>query len=297
MPPANSRKWQPIDLEIPFSDLPINERTEAEPEECSFDDWGVESTSSLPVPTPNTKRGGGAPGALVVIQANPKPPRSSEMAPGLPPKCKRKYKAEDEDKKPNTPETKGWAPSSTSQQPWDSACKAPSCPIKYLHNYGLSPFEPPHQHLQKYDLLAASTGLDKLRKSSKEFTSAKHDLADDHFANEATEAVDKEDETIFLGCNVYMPPEVDSAEQRKIHHKSTSEDKKLLQAFYSAHGSKRQYYGFRGNGIQHHKYSDVSFQPLKSNSLSKESQKKDSKKKDKGKRDNSKSDHRILPHG
>ena len=296
MPSSNSRKWQPIDLETPLTPLPINERIEAEPEESLFDDWGIESTAPMPRPTIETKGRDGAPSAHVVIQANPKPPRSSEMAPRLPPKRKRKVKTK-EGEEEGSPEIKKRTTPSTSQQPWYTACKASSCPIKYPHNYSLSPVEPPRQHLAKRDLLAASDELGKVSKSNKKSTPVKQDTNGEQLGTKITEAIDEEDETLFLGRDVYMPPEVDSAEQRNIHHTSTSEDKKLLQAFYSAHGSKRQYYGFLGDGIQYHKHSDVNLKPLKSDSLLKRSQKENSKYKGKGKRENSKSGYRILPHG
>ena len=113
MPSSNSRKWQPIDLETPLTPLPINERIEAEPEESLFTDWGVESTAPTPRQTIETKGRDGAPGTHVVIQANPKPPRSSEMAPRLPPKRKRRVKTKEGEGEADSPEMKKHATPST----------------------------------------------------------------------------------------------------------------------------------------------------------------------------------------
>ena len=304
MPEANSRKWQLIDLETLPSEFPINEWTEAEPEERSFDNWGLHATRPVSIPTLDTKKGVLPPGAHIVVQTTPKPPCSSAMA-GLPLKRKRESKAEGEKGKSDSPEMKDQNTGPTPQQPWDTACKALNCPIKYPHNYGLSSFEPPHQHLQKDSLHTINDEFSKFSRFSRFSKDAKsfdQDVAGIEHEGTSDGLVDEEDGSLeeegslFLGRNVYMPPEVDSAEQRNIHYKGTSEDKKLLQAFYSAHGSKRQYYGFLGNGIQYHKHSDVNYRPLKSDLLAKESQKKKLKKV-KDKCDSLKSDHRISAHG
>ncbi len=324
MSAAKSRKWQSIDVETilspPFLQEDTEEfqdegMTETELDEPVFDDFGVEPSKSVPRPTFETKRCPGALGAHLVLQAGPGQ-RSSELASETRPSHKRKANAEystppsevDESQLPKIAEKS--TPLPPPQQPWHTACEIPSCPIEYPHNFGLSPFEPPSQLLPKHDLVATGAEAGKQnkpgqkRKSEKQDKAGKkrkvdeEDVADEHFEDKAVGFLDVDDEEYFLGRSPYMPSEIDSAEARRAKRTGfTPEDKKLLQAFYTAHGGKQQYYGFLGSEIKYQKHREGQRRPPKPRKGGKNTSSKESAKTAKGKRDNSKSEYRILPHG
>lgn len=323
MSAAKPRKWQPINLETVVpppvfrenEDTLDDESTGPEGEGPIFDDFGLAPSDLVPRPTFETKRSPGATGAYVVLQAGPGQ-RSSESAPETRSRQKRKAKAEDsilpseadESKLPDNTKKSATLPSS--QQHWHTACKAPSCPIEYPHNFGLSPFEPPSQVLPKHDLIATGAEAGKQskpgqkRKSEKPDKAGKkrktdeEDVTDEHFEDEADGSLGGDDEECFLGRSPYMPSEIDSAEARKVKRTGfTPEDKKLLQAFYTAHGGKQQYYGFLGSEIKYQKHREGQRRPPKPRRSGKNTSSKEDAKTAKGRRDNSKSDYRILPHG
>ncbi len=327
MSAVKPHKWRPIDIEPIVSPMFREDDKEFQDEEWAgtelegpvFDDFGVEPSNLMPRPTFETKRRPGVTGAHVVLQPGPKAHGSSESAPQTRTRQKRKIKAEEpilpsEVDEPNLPDNgKKSTPLPAPQQPWHTACEAPSCPIKCPHNFGLSPFELPSQLLPKHDLVA--TG-DNSRKESKPGQKRKSDnkatagkkrkteeqaLVDEHLKNEDDNFLDDEEEC-FLGRSPYMPRETDSAEARKVKGTEfTREDKKLLQVFYAAHGGKQQYYGFLGSDIKYQKHQESERWPPKARKLGKNSLTihgaKDNAKTAKDRRDNSKSDYRILPHG
>ena len=147
---------------------------------------------------------------------------------------------------------------STSQQPWHTACKAASCPIKYPHNFGLAPSEPPGQFPpEPNDQHSMDCECDERLESG-----------DDDYD-------DEEDMANFPDRSEYSPPEIDSLEhQIKVHESLTRAERLLLQAFYSAHGGKRQYYGYLVSGVYGTRRKRTKYV----------------------RRDNSKSEHRILAH-
>lgn len=320
MSAAKSRKWQSIDVETilsrPFlhedaEELQDDRLTEKEMDEPIFDDFGLEPSKSVPRPTFETKRCPGYPGAHVVLQAGPGQ-RSSQLASETRPSRKRKARAEnstpsgvDEIALPKI--AKMSTPRPPPQQPWHTACEAPSCPITYPHNFGLSPFEPPSQLLPTHNLVATAAEAGKPNKPGQKRKPEKQDsagkkrkldeetVADEHFEEDkAVDFLDIADEEHFLGRRPYMPSEIDSAEARRVKRTGfTPEDKKLLQAFYTAHGGKQQYYGFLGSEIKYQKHREGQRRPPKPSKGGEDTSSKTAK----GKRENSKSEHRILPHG